>query len=62
MEFVSALLAIIMIDLLLAGDNALVIGLAARQLPKDQQKKRYSGERSVRSVFAPWQRCWWCGC
>jgi YjbE family integral membrane protein len=38
-EFFSALLAIIMIDLVLAGDNAIVIGLAARNLPKHQQKK-----------------------
>jgi len=39
MEFWSALLAIVMIDLVLAGDNAIVIGLAARNLPKDKQKK-----------------------
>jgi YjbE family integral membrane protein len=38
-EFWSALLSIIVIDLVLAGDNAIVIGLAARTLPKDQQKK-----------------------
>ncbi|MFC0189727.1 TerC family protein [Fictibacillus aquaticus] len=38
-EFFSALLAIVVIDLVLAGDNAIVIGLAARNLPKDQQKK-----------------------
>lgn len=38
-EFFSALLAIIVIDLVLAGDNAIVIGLAARRLPKDQQKQ-----------------------
>ena len=38
-EFISSLLAIIMIDLVLAGDNAILIGLAARKLPKDQQKK-----------------------
>lgn len=38
-EFFSALLAIVMIDLVLAGDNAIVIGLAARNLPKNQQKK-----------------------
>ncbi|WP_430487630.1 TerC family protein [Priestia flexa] len=38
-EFLSALLAIIIIDLVLAGDNAIVIGLAARKLPKHQQKK-----------------------
>lgn len=38
-EFLSSLLAIVLIDLVLAGDNAIVIGLAARKLPKDQQKK-----------------------
>ncbi|AEH49096.1 TerC family protein [Parageobacillus thermoglucosidasius] len=39
MEFLSALLSIVIIDLVLAGDNAIVIGLAARNLPKHQQKK-----------------------
>jgi YjbE family integral membrane protein len=35
----SALLAIILIDLVLAGDNAIVIALAARSLPKHLQNK-----------------------
>lgn len=35
----SALLAIIIIDLVLAGDNAIVIALAARKLPPALQKK-----------------------
>jgi len=35
----SALLAIVLIDLVLAGDNAIVIALAARQLPARLQKK-----------------------
>lgn len=39
MEFLTALLSIIVIDLVLAGDNAILIGLAARNLPKHQQKK-----------------------
>lgn len=39
MEFLTALLSIIVIDLVLAGDNAILIGLAARNLPKQQQKK-----------------------
>jgi YjbE family integral membrane protein len=39
MEFLSALISIIIIDLVLAGDNAIVIGLAARNLPKHQQKQ-----------------------
>jgi len=44
MEFMSApwwsaLLAIVLIDLVLAGDNAIVIALAARSLPKSVQTK-----------------------
>lgn len=35
----SALAAIIVIDLVLAGDNAIVIGLAARNVPRAQQRK-----------------------
>src|SRR5262245_14412312 len=38
-EVLSAFLKVIMIDLVLAGDNALVIGLAAAGLPKDQRGK-----------------------
>ncbi|RXT09111.1 TerC family protein [Ammoniphilus sp. CFH 90114] len=38
-QFFSALLAIIVIDLVLAGDNAIVIGMAARNLPKEHQRK-----------------------
>ena len=37
--FLMALLTIIMIDLVLAGDNALVIGLAARSVPAELQKR-----------------------
>ncbi|MHB1406078.1 MAG: TerC family protein [Desulfitobacteriaceae bacterium] len=37
-EFFSALFSIIIIDLVLAGDNAIVIGLAARNLPPKNQK------------------------
>lgn len=39
MEWMSTLFSIIVIDLVLAGDNALLIGMAARNLPKTQQKK-----------------------
>lgn len=39
MDFLLSLLAIIAIDLVLAGDNAIVIGMAARNLPAHQQKK-----------------------
>ena len=36
---ISALLQVIAIDLVLAGDNAIVIGLAAAGLPAEQRKK-----------------------
>jgi YjbE family integral membrane protein len=60
MEFLSApwwsaLLAIILIDLVLAGDNAIVIALAARSLPAHLQKKAIVwgtvGAIAVRSVM-----------
>ena len=60
MEFLSApwwsaLLAIILIDLVLAGDNAIVIALAARSLPPALQKKAILwgtvGAIAVRSVM-----------
>jgi len=51
----SALLAIILIDLVLAGDNAIVIALAARKLPPALQKKAIIwgtvGAIAVRSVM-----------
>ena len=55
-EFLSALAAIILIDLVLAGDNALIIGLTARNLPKDQQRKAIYwgalGAIAVRALMA----------
>ncbi|WP_369930657.1 TerC family protein [Xanthomonas sp. NCPPB 2632] len=38
-EFFSGLAAIVLLDLVLAGDNAIVIALAARNLPRELQKK-----------------------
>ncbi|RUL57094.1 MULTISPECIES: TerC family protein [Lysinibacillus] len=38
-EFLTALLSIIFIDLVLAGDNALLIGLVAKNLPHHHQKR-----------------------
>ncbi len=38
-EALTALLQVIMIDLVLAGDNAVVIGLAAAGLPKEQRTR-----------------------
>ncbi len=55
LEFLSALGAIILIDLVLAGDNALVIAMAARKLPPAEQKKAIVwgtvGAIAVRSVM-----------
>ena len=57
----SALLAIILIDLVLAGDNAIVIALAARNLPPQLQKKAIIwgtvgaiAVRSVMTLFVVW--------
>jgi len=36
---VSAIVAIVLIDLALSGDNALLIGMAARRLPDDQRRR-----------------------
>ena len=51
----SALLAIVLIDLVLAGDNAIVIALAARNLPSHLQKRAIAwgtvGAIAVRSVM-----------
>ncbi|WP_458072435.1 TerC family protein [Rhodanobacter sp. BL-MT-08] len=38
-DFLSGLLAIILLDLVLAGDNAIVIAMAARALPKNLQRR-----------------------
>jgi YjbE family integral membrane protein len=38
-ESLAALFQVIMIDLVLAGDNAIIIGLAAAGLPRDQRNK-----------------------
>jgi len=54
--FLSALFAIVLIDLVLAGDNALVIGLVARNLPKQTQNKVIFwgtfGAIAIRAVMA----------
>jgi YjbE family integral membrane protein len=59
--FLSALLAIIVIDLVLAGDNAIVIALAARGLPAHLQKRAILwgavgaiGVRSLMTVLVVW--------
>jgi YjbE family integral membrane protein len=59
--FLSALLAIILIDLALAGDNAIVIALAARQVPLHMQRKVLIWGsiaavvvRAIASLFVVW--------
>src|SRR6185503_20246449 len=39
MDTLQAVLAIVLIDLTLSGDNALVIGMAARNLPPKQRRQ-----------------------
>ena len=55
-EWLGALVSIIIIDLVLAGDNAVVIAIAANSLPKEQQKKAVlfgtAGAIIVRAIFA----------
>lgn len=38
-KFISGFLSIVVIDLILAGDNAVVIAMAVRSLPKEQRRK-----------------------
>lgn len=61
LDFFLSLFSIIIIDLVLAGDNAIVIGMAARNLPKKQQKQAIlwgtAGAIAVRSlatIFVVW--------
>jgi YjbE family integral membrane protein len=60
-QFLSALLAIIVIDIVLAGDNAIVIALAARALPAPLQRRAIVwgavgaiGVRSLMTVIVVW--------
>jgi YjbE family integral membrane protein len=39
LDFLSGLLSIVIIDLVLAGDNAVVIAMAVRSLPQEQRKR-----------------------
>ena len=47
----SALMAIILIELVLAGDKAVVIALAARPLPLTSRKKPFGGVPPVPSLW-----------
>ena len=39
LQFATALASIVVIDLVLAGDNAIVIALAARNVPRHLQRR-----------------------
>jgi len=55
LDFLTALLAIVVIDLVLAGDNAIVIALASRNLPPHLQRKAIlwgtAGAIAIRSAM-----------
>jgi predicted tellurium resistance membrane protein TerC len=54
---IFALLQVILIDIVMAGDNAVVIGMAAARLPADQRHKVSSGVLRRRSYCAwRWRR------
>jgi YjbE family integral membrane protein len=60
-EFLTALLAIVVIDLVLAGDNAIVIALAARSLPPPMRRRAVLwgtvaaiGARSAMTLVVVW--------
>ena len=39
LHFLAALASIVLIDLILAGDNAVVIAMAVRSLPREQRRR-----------------------
>ena len=43
-EEVAIFFQIIFIDLILAGDNAIIIGMVASKFPPEQRKKLFFGE------------------
>lgn len=40
LKFLSSVFSIVIIDLILAGDNAVVIAMAVSSLPKEQKLRR----------------------
>jgi YjbE family integral membrane protein len=50
-KFVTAFLSIVLIDLVLAGDNAVVIAMAVRSLPRKQRLKGLMGGAAAAVVF-----------
>jgi predicted tellurium resistance membrane protein TerC len=59
-DVLTALLQVVLIDLVLAGDNAIVIGLAATGLPEAQRGKAILigivAATMLRILFAGWRR------
>lgn len=55
-EALTALVQVILIDLVLAGDNAIVIGLAAAGLPKGQRNQGNLDRRWRRDTSANYLR------
>ena len=47
-EQLTILTQIILIDLVLAGDNAIIIGMVASKFPLEQEKKLFFGGSVVR--------------
>ena len=43
-EEITIFFQIVLIDLVLAGDNAIIIGMVASQFDQNLKKKLYSGE------------------
>ena len=39
LQFLTSLISIVIIDLILAGDNAVIIAMAVRSLPAEQRRK-----------------------
>lgn len=60
--FWLALLNVVFIDLILAGDNAIVIGLAARNLHPSVQKKLFCTALAARFSFESWLPSLYYGC
>ena len=38
-DFIAKIASIVLIDLVLSGDNAVVIGMAARRLPPEERRR-----------------------
>ena len=49
--FFIALVQIVAIDIVLGGDNAIIIALACRNLPKNKNALAFCGERQGPSLY-----------